>query len=262
MIKKLTNNQIKFYKKYGYLIVKNVLNDVEVKDINRILKLLEKKQPVARGITEPGIKKSLIHSIHKNKSFIKKIEKKNWFQSFCAGLLGSKEVSVWNAKANLKKKWYGTAEYYHQDYIYWRELGFASSQLMNCMIFLDDHSHSNAGLWVFPSTHKKMYSHKPFLNINSLHKYFIDPNVLDKISKKNKPISISAKKGSCLFFHCRLIHGSSHNISGKDRKILLCDVSSKKHFESANLKKIKTFNRKERIIFEKKELLKRLKAIS
>ena len=66
MIKKLTNNQIKFYKKYGYLIVKNVLNDVEVKDINRILKLLEKKQPVARGITEPGIKKSLIHSIHKN----------------------------------------------------------------------------------------------------------------------------------------------------------------------------------------------------
>lgn len=262
MTKKLTNNQIKFYNKYGYLIVKNVLNNAEVDDINKILKHLEKKQPDARGVTEPGIKKSLIHSMHKNKGFIEKIEKKNWFQSFCTGLLKSKEVSVWNAKVNLKKKWYGTAEYYHQDYIYWRELGFASSQLMNCMIFLDDHSHSNAGLWVFPSTHKKMYNHKSFLNINSLHKYFIEPSLLDKISKKSRPISISAKKGSCLFFHCRLIHGSSHNISGKDRKVLLCDVSSKKHYESADIKKIKTFNRKERIIFEKKELLKRLKAIS
>jgi len=130
------------------------------------------------------------------------------------------------------------------------------------MIFLDDHSHLNAGLWVFPKTHKKMYSHKSFLNINSLHKYFIEPNLLDKISKKNKPISINAKKGSCLFFHSRLIHGSSHNISANDRRVLLCDVSSKKHFESANIEKIKTFNRKERIIFEKKELLKRLKAIS
>ena len=75
-------------------------------------------------------------------------------------------------------------------------------------------------------------------------------------------ISINGKKGSCLFFHCRLIHGSSHNISGNDRKVLLCDISSKKHFESANMEKIKTFNRKERIIFEKKELLKRLKVIS
>ncbi len=262
MSKKITNNQIKFYNKYGYLIVKNVLNNKEVNDINKVLKSLEKKQPVARGVTEPGIKKSLIHSIHKNKDFIEKIEKKNWFQSFSAKLLRSNEVTVWNAKANLKKRWHGTAEYYHQDYIYWKELGFKSSQLLNCMIFLDDHSHINAGLWVFPSSHEKMNSHKPFLNINSLHKYFIEPELLDKISKKNKPISIKAKKGSCLFFHCKLIHGSSHNISGSDRKVLLCDVSSKKHFETANIEKIKTFNRKERIIFEKNELRKRLRAIS
>jgi ectoine hydroxylase len=262
MAKKITNNQIKFYNKYGYLIVKNILNNKEVDDINQILKLLEKKQPVARGLSEPGIKKSLVHSLHKNKEFIEKVEKKNWFQSISAKLLNSNKISVWNAKANLKKRWNGSAEYYHQDYIYWKELGFKSSQLMNCMIFLDDHSHLNAGLWIFPSSHKKMYKHKPFLNINSLHKNFIEPHLLDKISKKYKPISINGKKGSCLFFHCRLIHGSSHNISGNDRKVLLCDISSKKHFESANMEKIKTFNRKERIIFEKKELLKRLKVIS
>jgi hypothetical protein len=38
MSKKLTNNQIKFYNKNGYPIVKNVLNNVEVEDINKILK--------------------------------------------------------------------------------------------------------------------------------------------------------------------------------------------------------------------------------
>ncbi len=261
MLKKITDNNLKFYEKHGYLIVKNVLNKKELIEVNKFLKLLEKKQVVGRGNSEPGVKKSLIHSVHKENEFTKRIEKKNWFQSYSAKLLNTKDVTVWNAKVNLKKKWNGSAEYFHQDYIYWRELGFKSNQLLNCMIFLDDHSHLNAGLWVFPSSHKKMCKHKPFLNINSLHKYFIETDLLDKVAKKNKPISISAKKGSCLFFHSQLIHGSSHNISRFDRKILLCDISSRKDFESANLKKIKTFNRKERMIFEKKELLKRLKAI-
>ena len=96
------------------------------------------------------------------------------------------------------------------------------------------------------------------MNINSLQKYFIHPELLDKISKKHKPISISAKKGSCLFFHSKLIHGSSHNISQYDRKILLYDIAKQDSLLKADISKIKTFNRKERINFEKKELLKRI----
>ena len=93
---------------------------------------------------------------------------------------------------------------YLLSFIYWRDLGFKSSNMLNCMIFVDDHHHLNGGLWVFSGSHKSMFKHTKFMNINSLQKYFIHPELLDKISKKHKPISISAKKGSCLFFHSKL----------------------------------------------------------
>ena len=76
-----------------------------------------------------------------------------------------------------------------------------------------------------------------------------------------KPIAINENKGTCLFFHSRLIHGSSHNISPYDRKILLYDITTKKNFDDADLNRVRTYNRKIRKVFEKKELLKRLKSL-
>lgn len=254
----VSNSKIKFYKKHGYLILRNVLSKKEIAIINKRLNFLEKSQEDGRGLSEPGLKKTLIHSLHKDKVFINTIENKKWFQESAKRLLDCEKISCWNAKSNLKKRWNGSVEYYHQDFIYWRELGFHSSNMLNCMIFIDDHQHLNGGLWIFAGSHKTMFKHTKFMNINSLQKYFIHPKLLDKISKKYKPLSISAKSGSCLFFHSKLIHGSSHNISQYDRKIILYDIANKDSLLKANISKIKTFNRKERIKFEKRELLKRI----
>ena len=254
----VSNSKIKFYKEHGYLILRNVLSKKEIAIINKRLNFLEKSQKDGRGLSEPGLKKSLIHSLHKDKVFINTIENKKWFQESAKRLLDCEKISCWNAKSNLKKRWNGSVEYYHQDFIYWRELGFHSSNMLNCMIFIDDHQHLNGGLWIFAGSHKTMFKHTKFMNINSLQKYFIHPKLLDKISKKYKPLSISAKSGSCLFFHSKLIHGSSHNISQYDRKIILYDIANKDSLLKANISKIKTFNRKERIKFEKRELLKRI----
>ena len=103
-----------------------------------------------------------------------------------------------------------------------------------------------------------MYTHEKFLNINSLQKYFVPPKILTKVNKKYPATSIKGKAGSCLFFHSKLIHGSSHNISPDDRKILLYDVSSLQDYKSARKDKIQSFNRKSRIKFELKELEKRI----
>ena len=86
--------------------------------------------------------------------------------------------------------------------------------------------------------------------------------MLNVIYKKHKPVSINEKRGSCIFFHNLLIHGSSHNISSQDRKILLYGILDKKDYEKADKFKIATFNKEERIKFEKKELTKRLKKLN
>tara|TARA_E500000178_G_C17029321_1_gene759707 strand:+ start:1409 stop:2188 length:780 start_codon:yes stop_codon:yes gene_type:complete len=253
MQKNLYNN----FKKNGFVLVKNLIDKKDLKLISKRLDYLSKMQKNGRGLSEPGTKKALIHSIHHDIILKKIIQNKNWFNEISCLLLKSENIYTWNAKSNLKKRWIGSVEYYHQDYIYWKGLGFKSSNMLNCMIFIDDHSHYNAGLWVFPKTHKKMFKHEKFLNINSLQKYFVSPKILDKLNLKEPAIPIQAKAGSCLFFHSKLIHGSSHNISSKNRRILLYDISSLKAFKSAKKDKIQSFNRKERIKFELKELGKR-----
>ena len=81
-------------------------------------------------------------------------------------------------------------------------------------------------------------------------------------TKEHKPISINEKKGSCIFFHNLLIHGSSHNISPIDRKTLLYAITSKEILDNVDKPKMKNFGRKERIKFEKNELKKRLKNLN
>tara|TARA_B100001057_G_scaffold497905_1_gene603358 strand:+ start:2363 stop:3145 length:783 start_codon:yes stop_codon:yes gene_type:complete len=259
---KINKSDLKFFEKNGYLVINNLISKKELGQISNRLKELEKKQKDGRGLNEPGTKKSLVHSLHKDQKLKKIIEEKKWFKKINCELLNCDEIFTWNAKSNLKHKWIGSVEYYHQDYIYWKGLGFKSSNMLNCMIFVDDHSHYNAGLWVFPKSHKKMYKHEKFLNINSLQKYFVSPEILSKLNKKNPAVSIKAKAGSCIFFHSKLIHGSSHNISPNDRRILLYDVSSLKDFKNAKKDKINSFNRKLRIKYEIKQLQKRIDLIN
>ena len=260
-LNKINKKKIDFFNRNGFLILRNILKKKDLVLINKRLKFLEKKQKDGRGLSEPGIKKSLIHSLRNDKILYPIIEEKIWFKETSKKLLNCDKIACWDAKSNLKKSWNGAVEYFHQDFIYRKKLGFGTNML-NCMIFLDNHSHLNGGLWVFSGSHKKKYRHKAFLNINSLQKYFIPRDELNKISRNHKTISINEKKGSCIFFHNLLVHGSAHNISPFDRKVLLYGIASKEDFDKADKLKIKTFNMKERMNFEKKILKQRLKNIN
>jgi len=247
-----------FFDKNGFILVKNLIKNNDIKKIKSRLKLLSKNQKDGRGLSEPGLRKSLVHSLHKDNYLKKLIEQKTWFQDISKKLLGCDEIFTWNAKSNLKSRWHGSAEYFHQDWEYWKGLGFKSHNMIHCMVFVDNHSHENGGLWVFPESQKKNLLHKKFLNINSLQKNLIPVETLDKMNKQRKAIPIECKAGSCFFFHSKLIHGSAHNISSKNRIILLYGIFSKENIKVAKSEKVKSFNSKQRKKFELFELKKRI----
>ena len=257
---KIKQREVNFYRNNGYLILSGVLKKKDLEICGKRLEklaIIQKKEKSA-GLSEPGVAKSLVHSVHKDKIIKSICESATWFQEYSRRLLGNKDFIVWNAKSNLKRRWHGSCEYYHQDFSYWSKYGFKSSNMMSCMIFPDDHKHYNGGLWVFPGSHKKLYEHKKFLNINSLQKNLIPMNILDKISKKCRPTKLDIKAGSCLFFDCKLVHGSAHNISPIDRRIILYQLSTKKDYNIKSIKKTNMRNLENRKKFEKKEILKRL----
>lgn len=252
---------LKFYEKNGYLILNNVISKKNLKLISKELEqeALKQKNNNAKGLSEPGVKKSLVHSLHLNPKIKKICEEQDWFQNYSKKLLKSKEIAVWNAKSNLKRRWHGSVEYYHQDFEYWSGYGFKSSNMMSCMIFVDDHKHLNGGMWIFKGSHKYRYKHEKFMNINLLQKNLIPMKILDKLSKKYEPISLNIKAGSCLFFHCKLIHGSAHNISPYDRRMILYQMSRKQDYNAEHIGKVNFKNQLKRRKFEKKSILKTLR---
>ena len=211
------------------------------------------------------MKKSLIHSLDKDRVFNQIILKNKIFNKISKKLINCESIYCWYAKSNLKKKWHGSAEYYHQDYSYDKDLNIPNyvlrSRMIHCMIFVDNHSHFNGGMKIFAGSHKKIYKHKPFLNINSLQKYLIPSDELDKISKRHKLVSINEKSGSCMFFSNLTVHGSSHNISSVDRKVLLYGITCRKYINNFITHKVKKFNKKSRSSFEKIELKKRIQTL-
>ena len=160
-----------------------------------------------------------------------------------AGSLINLPIYVWSSKVNLKAAWCGTAEYYHQDYVYWKDRGYRTSDMLTCMVFLDPHGIKNGGLHVFSESHKKSFlKHEPFININGLQKYMIPPNTLNELVRDCPLECIEAQAGDVLFFHTELVHGSSHNISGDPRMILLAQLNAHTNKPIDVLNKSRDFN--------------------
>jgi len=144
-----------------------------------------------------------------------------------AGELMGEPVYIWASKVNVKAAWCGTAEYYHQDLVYWKDRGYPKDEMLSCMVFLEPHSIRNAALHVLPGTHRCGFiEHQPFININGLAKYMVPPATLDRLHAEHGLVAIEAEPGDALFFHTSLVHGSSHNISPRGRMILLVQLNT------------------------------------
>jgi len=174
-----------------------------------------------------------------------------------AGELMGDPVYIWASKVNVKAKWCGTAEYYHQDLVYWKDRGYPKDEMLSCMIFLEPHNIHNAALHVLPGTHRQGYiEHEPFVNINGLAKYMVPPRTLDRLVKDHGILAVDADPGDVLFFHTSLVHGSSHNISPNGRMIILSQLNTVGNEPTAVSENARLFNLK-RAEFEMKEAERR-----
>ena len=226
-MKNLNLKQIKHFKEKGYVIVKKFFSSRLCINAS---KWLHKQDPEKLANTwteqEPMVPLAVYFAIHNYETPISKLAKNKDLLN-CASQLINDEVYIWSSKVNLKAKWCGTAEYYHQDIVYWKDRGYKKHDMLSAMIVLEDHNLKNAALQVFPGSHKLGFvEHEPFININGLAKFMVHPKKLDQYYKKYGLQAIEAKPGDVVFFHASLIHGSSHNISNNGRMIILSQLNS------------------------------------
>lgn len=91
-----------------------------------------------------------------------------------------------------------------------------------CFVFLDDANYTNGALRIIPGTHKKLGWPEQYIDVMARHK---DEKIMN------------VKAGTIVVANLNLWHGGSQNKSGKDRKMIMINIKSRKLPQLINYKK-------------------------
>lgn len=117
-----------------------------------------------------------------------------------------KNFKSWMQKVNIRNKFDGSGEFFHQDYWWRKDEGIANESYMQCFIALADLKF--CPLYIFEGSHKKLYDHEMFLERTGISKYKVKNEDLEKLTKFK---TVHMNKGDALFFNYQLVHGSGSN---------------------------------------------------
>lgn len=209
-------NLIKNYNSNGFMVIKNVFSQ---KDIKRILKDLEITKKLLKKTKDRKFfhetKDGKINTIHNVQEFYKSNKIKSLIKkeklSICIKKILGKSFKIRNIEFFLKPKKTGMPSPFHQDNFYWNII---NAEALNLWIALTESNKNNGGLCYLQESHNLgTIKHEISFTKGSSQK--IPDKILNKLNfNKNFPI---LKRGDCLIHHPEVIHGSFSNKSNFDR---------------------------------------------
>ena len=128
------------------------------------------------------------------------------------------EVYVYHTKINTKPAIEGTVWMWHQDYGSWQRDGCPRPDMGTFAVMMTDSTEMNGALYVIPGSHQRGRI-DPYYDENTSYKFWAVPKAeMIKVLKESKiPKAITGDAGTCVLFHCNLLHASGHNLSAEDR---------------------------------------------
>ena len=218
----ISENDVRFYRDEGYLLVENVVSKSELEAVRSDLARLVRN---AGSVTEnnhiydledshsrddPRVRR--IKEPHKVMPSVEALIRHPALISILTKLIGP-GVRFQTAKLNMKAAGFGAAVEWHQD---WAFYPHTNDDLLAVGVMLDDVDDINGPLQVIPGSHKgKIHDHHD-------RGYFcgaIDPTRSD--ADFGSAVSLKGGAGSLTFHHARIIHGSALNRSDRSRNLLL-----------------------------------------
>lgn len=246
------------YRRDGYYIHRGLFDKVVAEDAALWLKRQD-HAALAKSRTEqePGVPLAVFPGVHTDQHPVAELARSQRMLDIAAELMDA-PVYIWASKVNVKAAWCGTAEYYHQDLVYWKDRGYPRNDMLSAMVLLDSHAMRNAALHVVPGSHRAGFvEHLPFININGLAKYMVPPATMDRLYREHGLLTVEGEPGDVMFFHAALVHGSSHNISPHSRMIILSQLNTVGNEPVDVLSNAREFNLR-RAEFEVREAERRL----
>jgi len=223
----LSQDQKQFYAENGYLLVENVLTDLELKKLQNITYgLIDKSKNITEsndaydldeGHSPTNPRLTRIKLPHKQDPYFWEVLTNSNVTKVLCDLLGENTTLI-TAKLNTKAPGGGQAVEWHQD---WAFYPHTNDDLLAFGIMLEDVTPDNGPLMVIPGSHKgPLLSHKH----EGLFCGAIHPD--DPLFEPEKAVTLTGKAGSMTVHHVRALHGSAPNMSDKNRLILFYELAS------------------------------------
>lgn len=226
---KLTDEQVSFYKEYGYLANIKILEDFQVDQLNKEL---------AKIIDPAYSKNDLFYEFNSNESddpnrvlfhslghwrITESFHDVLWNPRFVVAasqLLGDKAVRFWHDQLFCKPAHHGSVVAWHQDYSYWTRT--TPMQHLTCWVGLDDATAKNGCLNYIPKSHKWSLLDKISLGgtMDSLKELLS----CEQQKEYDNKVAIEMPKGFGTFHHPLMVHGSYENNSDISRRAMVLNV--------------------------------------
>ncbi|XP_075982914.1 phytanoyl-CoA dioxygenase, peroxisomal-like [Anticarsia gemmatalis] len=225
----LTAEEKLFYKKNGYIIVKNVLPAEELNEITEEYDKLfarknqEKMESSWTGSDANDRKNDSeytvkgIHNLQYHHAVFSSFLFNKKLLSALEDVMETPNIVLHHTKAHFKPPEKGAAYPMHQDYHYFP---YEQDSMVAAFLHLDAAGPENGGLFVYPGSH--LLGPQEDIGAKESNFHYVD--------QKKFPLSgakpVIADRGDVVIFSYLLVHGSPPNLSTRPRRMLLLQAAA------------------------------------
>ena len=237
----LTNAQIEFYRKEGYLVIENLLDERDISLVRKRLAQFNQYQDLPSVICDDNNEIRSVFAPHLNDTVFDAFYRSARFVVPSQQLVGD-DIYLYQYKLNLKKAFAGISWEWHQDFAYWQlDDGVVKPDMISLMIYLNDTRSYQGPLLVIPRSHrfdvvafqkKKMLDEAVPKEMDLIHslganlKYTVNEKMLTSLADQFGIKVLEHKAGTGIFFHPNLFHASNANISPYNRDTAILTYNS------------------------------------
>ena len=224
---RLSEEQVEFYREYGYVAGIRMLNDDQLAALRaELAELVDPKHPGHELFYEFNANESadleqiLFHALGAWR-ITPGLHDLLWNPAFvvAAAQLLEGPVRFWHDQIFYKPAHHGGIVIWHQDYSYWTRTTPVAH--LSCWIGLDDSTRENGCLHYVPGSHRwKLLPRAGSANQMNA--------IVDSLTPAQRaefhPVAIELKAGECSFHHPLMVHGSHANLTARPRRAVVINA--------------------------------------
>ena len=225
----LTEDKIKFFRKNGFVIQENFLNDEE---LNEWRDAVAEAVSERNGLKMPGrmVKAEdddgnnedpeyfsnvfdQLLNLWQTNDRMRKLMLDERLGKMAATLAGATGIRIWHDQALVKRPWANPTAW-HLDTPFW---SFSDRNALSIWVALDDATVENGCLYFIPGSHRKTSFQNPGItkNMNAVFEFYPE-------FAKTNPFCATMKAGTASFHNGLCIHGAGANMTPGFRRAMTC----------------------------------------